>query len=72
MTAVLKARGLRTAAVGAVNDVDLRLRSGEFLAITGPSGCGKSTLLNLLGGLDRPTPAGSSAQCCRSRWRRLR
>jgi putative ABC transport system ATP-binding protein len=61
MTAVLEARGLRkvhgrgAAAVAAVDDVDVELGHGEFLAVTGPSGCGKSTLLNLLGGLDRPT-----------------
>ena len=61
MTAVLEAHGLRklhgsgAAAVVAVDDVDLTLEHGEFLAITGPSGCGKSTLLNLLGGLDRPS-----------------
>jgi putative ABC transport system ATP-binding protein len=61
VTAVLEARGLRkvhgsgAAAVAAVQDVDVRLEHGEFLAVTGPSGCGKSTLLNLLGGLDRPT-----------------
>ncbi len=61
MTAVLEAHGLRkqhgsgAAAVVAVDDIDLTLGHGEFLAITGPSGCGKSTLLNLLGGLDRPS-----------------
>lgn len=35
--------------------IDLRIRKGEFLAITGPSGSGKSTLLYLLGALDRPS-----------------
>ena len=34
--------------------VDVRVRQGEFVAITGPSGSGKTTLLSLLGALDRP------------------
>lgn len=40
--------------------VDLRVETGDTLAVVGPSGCGKSTLLNLIGTLDRPT-AGSIA-----------
>jgi lipoprotein-releasing system ATP-binding protein len=38
-----------------VEDVDLEVRRGEFVAITGPSGSGKSSLLYLLGLLDLPT-----------------
>ena len=39
----------------ALNEVNLAIREGEFVAIMGPSGCGKSTLLNVIGLLDNPT-----------------
>ena len=42
----------------ALNQVNLEIEPGEFIAIMGPSGCGKSTLLNVLGMLDSPD-AGS-------------
>jgi putative ABC transport system ATP-binding protein len=42
-------------AVTALEDINLQLAVGEFVAVMGPSGCGKSTLLHLVGGLDRPT-----------------
>lgn len=41
--------------VPALREVDLDVRTGEFLVILGPSGSGKSTLLNMIGGMDRPT-----------------
>jgi putative ABC transport system ATP-binding protein len=38
----------------ALNDVDLKINDGDFIAIVGPSGSGKSTLANMIGGLDMP------------------
>lgn len=38
-----------------LDDFQLQVKTGEFLAILGPSGCGKSTFLNILGGLDKQT-----------------
>jgi len=37
-----------------LQDVDLSIADGEFLALLGPSGCGKTTLLRLIAGLERP------------------
>ncbi len=48
-----KRYGLGDAQNNALDEVNLTIRQGEFLAIMGPSGCGKTTLLNVIGLLDR-------------------
>ncbi len=39
----------------AVEDINLQVKQGEFIAIVGPSGCGKSTFMKLTTGLRKPT-----------------
>ena len=44
--------GFDDTTVHALDNIDLEIQRGEFIAIMGPSGCGKTTLLNILGLLD--------------------
>lgn len=46
---------LGTVELRVLREIDLTIKTGEYVAIMGPSGSGKSTLLNMIGCLDRPT-----------------
>ena len=50
-----KLYGFGDATTVALDEVNLVINEGEFVAVMGPSGCGKSTLMNMIGLLDRPT-----------------
>jgi putative ABC transport system ATP-binding protein len=52
LTKIFKTEEIQTIAL---DEINLRIKEGEFIAIMGPSGCGKSTLLNVIGLLDNPT-----------------
>lgn len=52
---ITKTFGFGDAEISALDDVDLTVKKGEFIAIMGPSGCGKTTLLNVIGLLDQPS-----------------
>ncbi len=56
MAAVVIEQVSRTfGAVAAVDDVNLRVESGEFVTLLGPSGCGKTTTLRMVAGLEQNT-----------------
>lgn len=52
---VSKLYGFGDATTVALDDINLIIEKGEFVAIMGPSGSGKSTLMNIIGLLDRPS-----------------
>lgn len=58
LESITKVYDTGSAAMHALRGINLRIFSGEFLAVMGPSGSGKSTCMNILGCLDPPT-AGS-------------
>ncbi len=59
---VSKLYGFGDATTLALDEVNLSINEGEFVAVMGPSGCGKSTLMNMIGLLDRPTHGTYSLQ----------
>lgn len=54
-TLELRALTKRFRTVAAVDQVHVRIESGEFFSLLGPSGCGKSTILNMISGFVEPT-----------------
>lgn len=54
-TNLKKYYGCDESLVKAIDNTDIDIKEGEFVAIVGKSGSGKSTLLHMIGGLDRPT-----------------
>lgn len=56
LTGLQKVFRTRDVETTALQQINLTINAGDFVAIMGPSGCGKSTLLSILGMLDSPTP----------------
>ncbi len=55
LTRVAKVFPTDRAPLPVLDDIQLHIERGEFVAVLGPSGCGKSTLLRLVAGLERPS-----------------
>jgi len=55
LNGIYKRYGNNDNKVDALNNINLEISDGEFLALCGPSGSGKSTLLNILSGIDKPS-----------------
>ena len=55
LRSVSKSYGEGEATVQALDDIDLSVDEGQFVAVMGPSGSGKSTLLTIAGSLEDPT-----------------
>lgn len=58
LTDISKIYGLGDATTVALDDINLEINKGDFVAIMGPSGSGKSTLMNIVGLLDTPSFGG--------------
>ena len=67
LSGIYKTYGYQDNMTYALNNINLDVVKGEFLALCGPSGSGKSTLLNILSGIDTPT-AGNVFFCIKSQY----
>ena len=66
LTGIVKVYGSGTAAMKALQGIDLAINEGDFVAVMGPSGSGKSTCMNILGCLDTRRMADTCSMMSRS------